>query len=72
MECHLLDRNTVGPAFKAVAKKYAHDKGAAGRLFVEVKKGGSSGVWGDTPMPPNPQVKDADLKQIVAWVLSLK
>jgi cytochrome c len=69
--CHLLDRKTVGPAYKDVAKKYAHDKGAAARLFAKVKKGGR-GVWGDVPMPPNPQVKDSDLKQIIAWVLSLK
>lgn len=29
-------------------------------------------TWGDDPMPPNPQVEDEDLKQIIAWVLSLK
>ncbi len=71
LECHLLDRKTVGPAYEDVAKKYAHDKGAAAKLFFKVKEGGW-GVWGDTPMPPNPQVKDADLKQIIAWILSLK
>lgn len=71
MECHLLDRRTVGPAFKAVARRYAHDKGAAAKLFAKVKEGGTSGVWGDVPMPPNPQVTDDDLKQIIAWILSL-
>ena len=29
------------------------------------------GVWGQIPMPPNPQVKDDDVKKIVEWVLSL-
>jgi cytochrome c len=29
-------------------------------------------VWGPVPMPPNTQVPDADIKTIVAWVLSLK
>jgi cytochrome c len=69
--CHAVDKKIVGPAYIEVAKKYAHYKGAAAKLFAKVKKGGR-GVWGDVPMPPNPQVKDADLKQIIAWVLSLK
>jgi cytochrome c len=36
-----------------------------------VKEGGV-GVWGQIPMPPNTQVNDADIKKLVAWVLSLK
>lgn len=69
--CHGIDKKIVGPAYLDVARKYAHDKGAAAKLFAKVKKGGK-GVWGDVPMPPNPQVGDADLKKIIAWVLSLK
>jgi cytochrome c len=71
MSCHSVDKKIVGPAYKDVAKKYAGDKGAAARLFAKVKAGGG-GVWGPVPMPPNPQVSDADLKKILAWVLSLK
>ncbi|MGA7180161.1 MAG: c-type cytochrome [Thiobacillaceae bacterium] len=71
LACHAVDKKIVGPAYKDVAKKYAHDKGAAAKLFTKVKKGGS-GVWGSVPMPPNPQVKDDDLKKIIAWVLSQK
>jgi cytochrome c len=37
----------------------------------KVKKGGS-GVWGQVPMPPNPQVSDADLKAMVTYILALK
>jgi len=61
----------VGPAYKDVAAKYRGDKNAEAHLIEKVKKGGS-GVWGTVPMPPNPQVPDADLKAIVSWVLSLK
>lgn len=71
LACHSVDKKIVGPAYKDVAKKYAKDKGAAAKLFAKVKKGGS-GVWGSVPMPPNPQVKDDDLKKIIAWVLSQK
>jgi cytochrome c len=71
LACHGVDKKIVGPSYKDVAKKYAADKGAAAKLIAKVKKGGS-GVWGPVPMPPNPQVKDDDLKKIIAWVLSQK
>lgn len=71
MSCHSVDKKVVGPAFKDVAKKYAGDKTAEAKLLAKVKTGGK-GVWGEIPMPPNPQVSDADAKKIIAWVLSLK
>ena len=71
MTCHSVDKKVVGPAYKDVAKKYAGDKTAEAKLIAKVKAGGK-GVWGEVPMPPNPQVSDADAKKIVEWVLSLK
>jgi cytochrome c len=71
LSCHGVDKKIVGPAFKDVAKKYAGDKSAQAKLVAKVKTGGK-GVWGDIPMPPNPQVSEADSNKIVAWVLSLK
>jgi cytochrome c len=71
MACHSVDKKIVGPAYKDVAKKYAGDKGAHARLVAKVKAGGK-GVWGQVPMPPNPQVSQADLDKIVTWILSLK
>jgi cytochrome c len=71
LSCHSVDKKIVGPAYKDVAKKYAGDKGAQARLVAKVKAGGK-GVWGDIPMPPNPQVSPEDLNTIVAWVLTLK
>ncbi len=70
MACHSVDKKVVGPAFKDVAKKYAGDKTAEAKLADKVKKGGS-GVWGPIPMPAN-NVSDAEAKELVHWVLSLK
>jgi cytochrome c len=71
LACHSIDKKVLGPAFKDAAAKYKGDKGAEARLIAKVKAGGS-GVWGPMPMPANsPQVKDADIKTIVQWVLSL-
>lgn len=71
MACHAVDKKMIGPAFKDVAAKYAGDKEAPAKLANKVLKGGS-GVWGQIPMPANPQVSEAEAKQLVAWVLSQK
>jgi cytochrome c len=71
MACHQVDKKLVGPAYKDVAAKYAGDKDAANKLAQKVMKGGS-GVWGPVPMPANPQVSEAEAKQLAAWVLTLK
>ena len=68
--CHAVDTKVVGPGFKEVAKKYAGDKSAAQKLAQKVKNGGG-GSWGAIPMPPN-NVPDADLNQLVGWILNLK
>jgi cytochrome c len=69
--CHQVDKKVVGPSYKEVAAKYKGDAKAEAMLFDKVKKGGV-GVWGQVPMPPNPQVKDEDVKTLVKWILSIK
>ncbi|MGE0674298.1 MAG: c-type cytochrome [Methylibium sp.] len=69
--CHAVDKKLVGPAWQDIGKKYAGDAGAEARLVAKAKKGGV-GVWGQIPMPPNVTVKDADIKTIVQYALSLK
>lgn len=68
--CHAVDKKVIGPAYKDVAAKYKSDKDAATKLAAKVKAGGQ-GVWGPIPMPPNAQVPEADIKTLVAWILSL-
>ncbi|MEY3220395.1 MAG: hypothetical protein RIT27_1752 [Pseudomonadota bacterium] len=72
LACHKVDAKLVGPAYKDVAAKYkgADEKTVAG-LYEKVKKGGS-GVWGQIPMPPNPNVSDDDIKTLVSWILAAK
>ena len=69
--CHAEDKKIIGPAYKDVAAKYKGDATAVAKLTEKVKKGGS-GVWGPVPMPPNTQVKDADVKKMVELILALK
>jgi cytochrome c len=69
LACHTVDKKSVGPAYKEIAKKYKGQNVNA-KLEEKVKKGGA-GVWGQVPMAPNPTVPDADLKKLVAWILAM-
>jgi len=68
--CHAIDKKVVGPAWAEVAKKYKGDAGAADKLSTKIAKGGS-GAWGSMPMPPNPKVSDAEMKELVGFILGL-
>lgn len=70
MSCHQVAKKVVGPSFQDVAKKYKGDAKAADHIVTVIKKGGK-GVWGPVPMPPHPQVSEADAKKLADWVLGL-
>ena len=71
MTCHTLDKKVVGPGYKEIATKYAGQKDAVDKLASKILKGGA-GVFGVVPMPANPQLSEAEAKNLAAWVLSLK
>ena len=70
LACHNVQKKIIGPAFKAVAEKYAGQVDAEDRLVQKVLTGGK-GSFGEAAMPPNPQVTEAEARQLVHWVLSL-
>jgi len=69
--CHAVDKKIVGPAYVDVAAKYKSDKNAVAMLSKKVKEG-STGVWGQIPMPPNATTSMADITELVTWILTLK
>ena len=71
MACHAIDQKRFGPPLKDVAIKYAGDSGAAVMLAKKIQVGGT-GVWGQLPMPAQPQVSDVDAKTLAEYILSLK
>jgi cytochrome c len=66
--CHGMDDKVVGPGFRTVAQKYAGRADAAAYLGGKIA-GGSTGVWGQIPMPPQ-SLPEADLKAIAQWLAS--
>ncbi len=69
--CHHVERKMIGPAYKAIAERYAKDESAIQTLSEKVIKGGA-GSWGPTPMPPQASVSPADAEALVKWILSLQ
>lgn len=68
--CHLVDKKSIGPMYKDVAKKYKNDPKAVEALAKKVINGGG-GVWGDVNMAAHPQVSMADATEMVKYILSL-
>ena len=66
--CHAIDKKIVGPAFRDVADKYKGNSDAVKTLSTKIRRGGA-GVWGTIPMPPHPDLSNADLDIMVHWVL---
>ena len=69
--CHAVATKMVGPSFKDIAAKYGNDPNAEAMLVSKVRNG-SSGVWGQVPMPPNAQVSEAEARTLVKWILTQK
>jgi len=75
--CHKLDKNStsgiaIGPAYSDVAAKYAPAADTTIDRLVKKVISGGSGVWGTTPMTAHAALKEADVKEMVKYILSLK
>jgi cytochrome c len=61
--CHALDRDVVGPAYAAIAKRYAGQKDALERLSAKIRDGGGG-------MTSHKDFTDAQRADIAAWILA--
>jgi len=68
--CHNAEVKTVGPAYVSVAKKYNDSDETVNILAQKIIKGGS-GNWGEAMMTPHPTLEEADVKEMVRYILSL-
>ncbi len=69
LACHAADKKLVGPAYKDVAAKHKGQADALAKVSARIKSGGS-GIYGAVPMPPQPNLKDDELKLLAEWVLA--
>jgi cytochrome c len=63
--CHAVDRDVVGPAYSAIAKRYGGQADATAKLAGKIRDGGNG-------MTPHPDLTETERRQMVAWILARK
>jgi cytochrome c len=67
--CHSSKNKLIGPSFDLISAKYPYNKTNEASLVQKIING-SSKVWGDVIMPPNPALTQQQAKQIIRWILT--
>ncbi|MDB4265508.1 PQQ-dependent sugar dehydrogenase [bacterium] len=70
LSCHQTQVTSIGPSYQDVAMRYRGDEKASKYLAKKILEGGA-GVWGEIPMPANPQYNREQVSQMVDAILSL-
>lgn len=66
--CHARDETRTGPSWLEIAQRHRGDRDAVPKLVAVVRKGAHGpGPW---PMPPMPQVPDAEARRMVEAILA--
>ncbi|GAB4091116.1 c-type cytochrome [Flaviaesturariibacter terrae] len=71
LSCHKETEPMVGPAYNAIARRYAGREDAVPTLAAKIIRGGS-GNWGQTPMTPHAGLSPDDADEMARYILSLK
>ncbi|VVE01220.1 Cytochrome c-552 [Pandoraea aquatica] len=67
--CHDMNSKKVGPSFREIAASYRNDPDALAKIKKSILQG-SSGKWGNIPMPAN-AIPDDEAERFAHWVMSL-
>lgn len=70
LACHQVDQTSVGPRYVDVALRFRERPDAIDYLKARLKNG-STGDWGEIPMPPQAAVSDAESDKIIRAILGL-
>ncbi len=68
--CHHQTNKIIGPSHTDVAKKYEFTQANVTLLAGKIISGGT-GVWGQIPMTPHPDISQIDAEKMARYVLSL-
>lgn len=71
LNCHAASSKLIGPSFDLLAQKYSARDNAKAYLSSKVMSG-STGVWGEEQMPPQPDLNKEEVGLIVDWILRQK
>ena len=72
LTCHQIDAKSIGPSYREIAQKY---DGIGQDQITSVSQKiitGGSGVWGQVPMTPHPDLSQEDAAAMLQYILLLK
>lgn len=72
LTCHKVDEPLTGPKYRDVANKYASYSDTIVPHLAKKIIAGGTGVWGQIPMIPHPQITQEDAEAMVKYILLLK
>ena len=68
--CHKDKEAFIAPSFLEISKKYKDAKDI--KVLVEKVKNGGTGVWGQTPMIPHPNLTVEEIEKMVKAILTVQ
>ncbi len=68
--CHHQTNKIIGPSHTDIAKKYDFTQANVTLLANKIISGGT-GVWGEIPMSPHPDITLVDAEKMARYVLSM-
>lgn len=68
--CHGIEKESVGPNYTEVSRKYANQADVKKYLAGKISNGGG-GVWGERVMPGHPQLEADQVDKMVDFILSI-
>lgn len=66
--CHTATTKLIGPSFDLIAKRYTPTPETVDALAKKILAG-TAGTWGPVAMPPHPDLKIEEARQLVDWIL---
>ncbi len=67
--CHQFNKKSTGPSFREIGMHYKHTEVNLELLAKRIKNG-SSGNWGNQPMPSHLKLTDRETENIVRWIFT--
>ena len=66
--CHATKAKVIGPSFEQIASRYKSGSVSIDSISKNIIVG-TTGRWSDLKMPPHPDLKVREVKEMVAWIL---
>lgn len=78
MQCHAMDKDTVGPSFRTIRGVYRGVKNPEAKIVDLMRQGSDANLgphWGRARMPDGserPPISDQEARQLARWILGRK